>query len=267
MVKRKKIISNLDTIDKIAKLQQKQIQNREQKPKINQSEATKKVGKDFGRCSGIASKILETFKPHFASHYDEKVSNRIRARIVKIFKTISPEFAGNKQLIQGNVKLLKGFRFNAAKAIDSLLLQLPEYTIQDANQIQIEFQPAGTDTMFKVVENATASIIRLSVYNMDLDDKHDEIVHANALSISLADTFAGAKLKVPLQLTGNRLVLVVMSLNYFKTDFESENKKHKAAEIVFANKFRNGLEIPFIEIPVQAPPVKNDPQGIDWELG
>ena len=176
---------------------------------VNLSEASKKSGSDFGEASRSASKVRKAFAPLIAKYGDDMLVNRLNKRMIEVFKTVPSEFAGNKKLGQGNIGLLQGFRFNSLVPLDTLLQQPPLFAFDQKGQLQIELVAAPSNTMFKQIAKATAIVLQLMVYNLDLNDEENEVIPINDLVIPLANhQFQGGKLNVELNLNGERAALV-----------------------------------------------------------
>ncbi|HTM97786.1 MAG TPA: hypothetical protein VL088_03545 [Pedobacter sp.] len=230
---------------------------------VNQTEGSKKSSSDFGAASSAAAKIRKAFKPIFPSCGDDTLINRLNKQLIAVFKTIPKEFAGNKKLKEGDVNLLSGFQFNSGKQLDTLLLKYPTIQVLPSNHINITFVE---NTQLNQVERATAAVIELMCYNMDLNGDDNQLISVNPLTIPLIRKFGGAKLNIPLVLGGDRLVLVALGIHYLNDISSIGSRRTKAGSIIFAAKYKDGLEVPFLPLPIPEIKIEAQSVGLAWEL-
>ncbi len=233
---------------------------------IKQTEASKKSSSDFGSASNAASKIGKAFNPLFAHYKDKTMINNLRRHVLAVFKTIPPAFAGNKKLIQGNVKLLNGFQFNSLKRLDLLLLNPPKLDLSDGQYLDIEFVAKTQISLLKEVAKAKTAALQVIVYNMDLNGTADETISGNPLHIPMESNFCGAKLRVPLVLNGERLVLMALSIHFTDGKVAYGSKRTKAGAIIFSKLLKDGIEIPFLAEEEEVIATAQKPEGLDWVL-
>jgi hypothetical protein len=184
-----------------------------------------------------------------------------------IFKTIPKKFIGKKEIVKGDVTLLNGFRFTSTRPLDSLLKKRALIHLLPTGKLHIAL-PAGMPVnLFKKVPKAQATAVQLHLYNMDLIGNEDEIIPINQLFIPFNNDFRGAELNIPLNLAGHRLLLVAMGVHYFGERGEIGAKRTKAAEIIFAGHFKNGIQVQFIPTKETAVPEVAQAEGLSWDLG
>jgi hypothetical protein len=210
--------------------------------------------------------MRKAFNALLATYADDTLINRLNKQLIAVFATIPKTFAGNKQLLQGNVALLKGFSFKRLRRLDSLLYRYPSFTL-GLNELQLVFEPLAATAFFKPFAKATAAVIELKVFNMDLNGNTDETIDIKPLVVPIGSEFKGAKLNVPLVLAGDRLVLVAVCINYRNGKSAMGGAKASAGEIVFAMKLKDGLEVPFVAPNLTVAQVEEKGAGLEWEMG
>jgi hypothetical protein len=234
---------------------------------LNLTEATRKSSSDFGEASRTGAKIRKAFKPLFDKFGSDTLINRLNKELVAVLKIVPNEFAGHKKMIQGNVGLLTAFPSYTIRKIDNLLNRLPLFTIFPKH-LHIEMMEKLPDrTLLNPFKNATAGRIKLMVYNMDLNGTHDEIIPISPLTIYIDQPFDGAKLKVPLNLTGDRWVLVAIGLNYMNGESILNPQRAKAGAIIYSAIIKDGIEIPFVQHQTEPIKVEENWQGLGWDMG
>lgn len=233
---------------------------------INQTEASKKSSTDFGRASTAAAKIRKTLAPLLSFYGDDTLINRLNSRLMAVFNTIPKEFIGKKTLIQGDVCLLMDFPFNKPKKVDSLLYRGPEITILSSGKMLLEIPPHAPLEFFRQVPKATSVVMEFLVYNMDVEGNEDELIPINPLAIPFSCDFGGAKLTIPLVLSGDRIVIIGMGLHYLNGTTKIGSQQARAGSILFANKFRDGVVLPFIPAPSASIITEEKIQGLSWDF-
>ena len=235
---------------------------------VKQSEATKKSSKDFGTVTRTAARIRKAFK-RVSERADGTLVSRMNKQIAAIFSTIPKKFAGKKHIMQGDVNLLKGFQFNLDKRLQTLLRAVPDFTVLSTGCLHIGYHERPAGKLFKAVELPSSAIIEVVIFCMDLHGNADQIIAAQPLTIDGNDEFVGANLIVPLDLTGDRMVVIAMGIQYFRSGSTSVLTRTWAGGIVFAKKYQDGVECPFVAGRVSKTIVekKITAVGTSWERG
>lgn len=240
------------------------VRSKPNKP-IKQSEASKKNSKDFGTAVRTAARIRKAFRPVLKSA-DGTLVSRMNKQITIIYTTIPKKFAGNKQIIHGDVDLLNGFQFNPAKRLQTLLWTFPDFTVVPSGCMHIDYHERSARMLFKGVAMATAAVIEVMIFCMDLQGDDDQIIPVQPLTIGVDEEFDGAKLMVPLDLMGDRLVLVAMGIQYVSSESTPAAAKTWASGIVFAKKYKDAVELPFIREEVEQTIVEKKITGVGWNV-
>lgn len=242
------------------------VKSKSTKP-IQQTEASKKSSVDFGTACKASARIRKAIRPLSSKYADDTFINRLNKKLIAILSTISKEFAGKKELVNGDVALLKDFQLSSLRRLDSFLWKAPIISIIPNDEIQIVIVEGNPSNLFKKVAKAINIVLELMVYNMDLNGENDQILPELPLVIPFEGEFKGATLRLPLDLNGERLVMVGIGIHYLSKEFEIGARNTQAGGIVFAAKFTDGIEVPFI--PIEAKPVKAETkvEGTSWVLG
>ncbi|MES2652718.1 MAG: hypothetical protein V4663_13330 [Bacteroidota bacterium] len=236
---------------------------------MNQTEATKKSSSDFGVASKAAARLRRSFAPFIEKYGDTTLVSRFTKHMLKVFKTIPADFIGHKQLNQGDVGIFKDFQFNASARLDSLLFQLPKVEIA-ASGLKIVFKAYKESLiggLFKRVAKADTALLKLMVYNLNLDNNDDEVVSIKELGIpSNNESFRGATVQIPLNFIGQQVVFVAVGIHYEGKNSMIGDKTKRAAAIVHVARLNDGVEVAFVPQPQAPHETKDDNEGLDWVM-
>jgi hypothetical protein len=82
---------------------------------------TRENGSEFGR-AGNAGRIVRTaFKMLLLNTSDNRITSRLTREMIKVIQADSTNVRGERNVLNGNLKLLEGFEFNANAALGSTL--------------------------------------------------------------------------------------------------------------------------------------------------
>jgi hypothetical protein len=186
--------------------------------------------------------------------------------MLKVFKSIPATSLGSKSFGQGDVALLKDFQFNAWIQLHSLLHKLPSVSLETSG-LNISLQESACDSLFKQVAKARNVVLQLLVYNVSLDGHEDQVIPIKDMAIPTdLEYFRGAKLQVPLNLKGERVVFVALGIHNLNERYIIGNRTTKAAAIIFSVRLKDGIEVVFVPSAKEIVPSTVDNGVLDWEM-
>ncbi|WP_316832916.1 hypothetical protein [Pedobacter aquatilis] len=233
------------------------------------SEKSRKSAHDFGEASRNAAYIRKAFAPMVKSYGYGDLHNRLNKRLVAVFATVPAANAGNKRLADGNVALLQGFEFNAATRLERLLHLLPEIHLLNPGSFQLLLPKVETGMLLRVMPKADFAVLQVMVFNFNLNNGQYEIIQVNDLQVAMAEkTFPGAKLSLPVEPDGDRVLLVAIGISYVEDGSRRNDRRYFACQLVHCLHLRDGVEVVF-ETPVKERVVVKEERvdGVRWELG
>ncbi|MFC4212670.1 hypothetical protein ACFOWA_15850 [Pedobacter lithocola] len=233
------------------------------------SENSKKSAKDFGEASRNAAYIRKAFAPMVKDYGYGDLASRLTKRLTSVFKTIPNSTAGSKKLLEGNLKLIEGFEFNADTRLDRLLIRQPKVSWLPDGLIELELPKIEMKHLVKTVIQADAFVMQVMVFNWNVHDGDYEILKVNDLKVAFSQVhFPGAKLHVPVVQQGDRIVLLAIGICYLQDQFRKEDRRYFACQISHCYHIKDGVEVVFVEpIKEKVVPIEEAQSGLSWELG
>lgn len=208
------------------------------------SKNTKKSGKDFGNACRNACYIRTAFDPLVKYFGDGTLPNRLNGKVCEVFRSISQEHLGKKQLRMGNISMLEGFQFNPEASLSDLLFEIPAVHIDSTDQhLHMKISRMYTERLIKSVPKATHALLKVMIFNFELDGDLYEIENLQELRIPVNQReFKGAKIRIHLEQKGARAIIVAMGISYIEHDARNFNKRNFACGITNAIHLQDGVE-------------------------
>ena len=234
---------------------------------IKQTEATKRTAAEFKIVVKLTSRLYKLLIFFVKNYGKPAVRFRLQTLLQHVYKSIPAIPGDHKQLMKGNIKLLEGLRFNEQLAVNSLLYQLPFISIDREKGVRVKFETCEINSMFKTVNKAKLAAVKVQVVVLNLDDREDEMINANPLLINLNSTvFKGGTLNIPLEFVGSQLLVLCLGVHYLDENSIIDNRKYKAAEIIYAQLLQDGQPVTY-QTPAVSPkrPIVEE-EGLDWEV-
>lgn len=233
------------------------------------SENSKKSAQDFGEVSKHAAYIRKAFAPVVKAYGCGDLTSRLTKRITAIFKSIPAAHAGNKKIQDGNLKLLEGFEFNAHTRLDQLLLQKPRVILADGGILQLLLPKSDTINLVMSVPQSDEFMLQVMVFNFDVSTGQYETIMVNDLRAALTQThFPGAKLHVPIEQQGDRILLIAIGISYLYEQFRKEDRRYFACQISHCYHIKDGVEVEFVEpVREEVAQLDEEEKGLSWEMG
>ncbi|RZK39053.1 MAG: hypothetical protein EOO90_20070 [Pedobacter sp.] len=233
------------------------------------AENSRKSATDFGNASRNAAYIRKAFATMVKDYGYGDLHNRLNKRLIEIFKTAPAVQAGQRKLVDGNIKLLQEFQFNAATRLEQLLIQKPKVTLTDNGFIQLFIPKIETIHLVKLVPKSDDFVLQLSIFSFDVNSERYEVIKVNDLRFSLEQShFPGAKLQIPFEQEGKRILLVAIGLHYLHGQFRKDDRRYYGCQISHCFHLQDGAEVAFVEQEKeQVESSEAIEQGFSWELG
>ncbi|KQN35791.1 hypothetical protein ASE92_06500 [Pedobacter sp. Leaf41] len=232
------------------------------------SENSRKSATDFGNASRNAAYIRKAFAALVKDYGYGDLHNRLNKKLIEIFKTAPPTQAGQKNLVDGNIKLLQEFQFNAATRLEQLLIQKPKVMLTEGS-IQLLLPKIQTKNLVKFVPKSDDFVLQLSIFSFEVCSEKYEIVKVNDLRFSLEQShFPGAKLQIPVEQEGNRILLVAIGLHYLHEESRKDDRRYYGCQISHCFHIQDGVEVAFVAPLIERVELLDEEeQGLSWEMG
>ncbi|TCD17609.1 hypothetical protein EZ456_22595 [Pedobacter psychrodurus] len=231
-----------------------------------QTEASKKSSRDFGRASRNAAYIRKAFAPLVKLYAYGDLLNRLNKRFIEIFKTIPLEKAGNKKLIDGDIALLKGFEFNTSKPLQQLWLSETDLCIDTDGLVKLILPKCELKTLLKPHPKATEARLQVMGFHFELDDHGGyEIIEVNDLVIPLSNShFPKTTLTLGLNHRGDKALIFAMGISFFIGAARSADRRYYAGKIIHALHVKDGLVVNFVRQPKVEREVMEQGDKLSW---
>ena len=228
---------------------------------IKQTEATRKSASDFGEATTNAKRIRVAFSPLIERYGDNDIINRLNGIMVKALLAIPSTMAGKRKFADGNMSLLRGFRFYDLQSLRTLWAFHPAVKLR-LDGLTFELSKFHSP----VVKGATHIVFQLMVVNIDLNGEADEIAKAKDLTLPVKQKLKPVKINIPLNLNGNRALFIAVGVHHLDKQYIMPHERSFASEIVYAERIKDGniVDFVFAEEAPDTPKPKTD-DGIEWE--
>lgn len=234
----------------------------------HQSENSIKSSQDFGTASRQAACIRKAFAPMVGLFGYNDLHNRLNKCLIEIFKTILAAHAGNKKLIDGKLELLKGFEFNSETCFNDLFFKHLDCVFEADGLVKLILPKSDLRALIKSIPKAEVAVIKLMIFNFDLQGEAYEIYKVKDLKISMKSlVFHGAELLVPTKQERDQALLIAIGISYFSNGSPFGDKRYYACKISHAFHLKDGVVVNFIESVPEQVKVVEDEEGLSWVMG
>jgi hypothetical protein len=235
---------------------------------VKQTEDTKKSAKDFGTATKWAGIVRKLCGNLTKTHADDDVINRLNKLFINTLKTAPVELKGNKQLRDANLNLLQGFELNRWTAFDKLVLQAPQFLFNSTGDCKVSFNAMPMAKTVIAPRNADEVVFELVLINLELNGEQYEKFTPHPLQVPLDQAMPSASIKLELDLSGNRLLLLMAGVSFKSGKLHINDRSKYASKILLAKHLIDGKEVVF-EPSIPAP-IKTEEQpqsNLGWEFG
>lgn len=233
------------------------------------TEATKKSGAEFGKASAAGALIRKGMEPIIKRMMHSKLVNKINKRLIKIINTGPVALKGDREVIDGDVALLKDLEFNPYSTVGRLTFLLPTMAIDPMECIRFMLPRMEMSYAFNPPPKAAFGVLQLICCTYDFPAKNGRFARPDELVIPLnKKVFPGADLELPLYELESCVLLVGMGV-YFLTaeNIPIGNRQWYGGNIVEAVAIKDGKVVQFEYPPLAAPvPVEEKKDRVVWKL-
>lgn len=192
---------------------------------------------EFGSAAGSAKLIRMQLNNLLRTFADNTMRNRLTALMHRIQKADSTNARGERIFLEENSAMLKGFEFNQASSLKTLLEQKLEPVYDratgEATLIIPEFNPQN-DVM--LLNGATHMQFTLAVAELSMDDVPPRPVMARSGYIPLIGVHVEETLQAPLVVDPTRVVYIIVGISMYQEVNDSyyplKNNPYNAMTIV-----------------------------------
>lgn len=211
------------------------------------SEGSRKSGIEFGTASSAASLINKAFAPIATKVGDVDRIHRLKSLLIKVINTGPAELTGNRQPIDGDIGLLKGFEFNCHCRLSKLLAVSPTIEIDPEDELRIRLPRLDIATDFNITPRADTVVIQFMCASLDFAAGNGRFTRPEDLVLPLkSESFPGGSLILPLEDSDNKVLLVAMGVSFaYEDGVLVKNRDFHAGTIVEAVYIRDGNIVSF----------------------
>ncbi|WP_430810129.1 MULTISPECIES: hypothetical protein [unclassified Carboxylicivirga] len=147
---------------------------------------TRENGSEFGRAGKAGKELRNALNEVLARGADKKVSNRLAAAMLKAIQADATNRRGERTVQDGNLSLLKGFEFNAAAPLETIL-KLSHTVAFDraAGTTQLAIDAFNPSEEVPQVEGATHVRFILATAAVDFGNQSYEVDVVDSVDIDL----------------------------------------------------------------------------------
>ncbi len=223
---------------------------------------------------GNASKASAIFRKAFAHLLIRSFMPNIHMRLTKLFGQVicsgPQQKKGERQVSDGDLTLLKNFKFNSYKGFGDLSDLKLSSNIQDGyvNMTILPFK----NSVERYLSEYRAKIC-ISFAWFDFAKQNYEVINSNPLYLKTDEEFEGRKLKIPIP-KQHAFTLIIFATICFENDPDgkglfvtSGNRRYQAGAILEAMHFIDGVLQTFVPDIVETNAVKEEDPDVDiyWE--
>ncbi|MGM9478221.1 hypothetical protein ACS5PU_17475 [Pedobacter sp. GSP4] len=233
-----------------------------------QSEASKKSSADFGSATRNAAYIRRAFAPLVMLYAYGDLVNRLNKRFIEIFKSIPPEHAGHKKLIDGNLALLAGFEFNASKPLKQLWTCETVLSLEPDGLVKLILPKGELKSLLKSYPKATEVRLQVMGFHFELGENGSyEIIDVNDLVVPVnLPHFPKTTLSLHLKHQGDKALVVAMGISFFVGADRFADRRYYACKIIHALHLRDGVVVNFVGQPKAERVVVEQGNRLSWEV-
>ncbi|MGF1925627.1 MAG: hypothetical protein ACQUHE_15740 [Bacteroidia bacterium] len=226
------------------------------------SENSKKSANDLGEASMHSRIVRAAFAGFVEIYKDSGIHYRLNKCFLAALKPIPKQDLGEKKVKNGDVAVLKGFRFNQDVRLEGLLYKLPNVNIDPGGQLKINLSVEPEENITKVVKNADQVVLQIGIFSHNLDDGTYQFIKLKDL---VKPKLKSAKTTIHFNLKGEILLLVVMGVHYQKNGKRNQTKELNAAEITHVFRLSDGENVEFVTEIEEAISVPLQNEGLAWD--
>jgi hypothetical protein len=182
-------------------------------------ERTRENGAEFGR-AGTAGKLLRTaFRALTINTSDSRMASRLTAEMMKVLKADATNVRGQRNVIDGEAELLRGFEFNEnAKLNRTFFAPYTAVIDRTAGDMTVDIPAFIAGNMIAAPQGATH--VRLVAAGASIDFQNEDYSTGNAASQELPLGNFGPQpalsLQIPLGETDGRPLFLAFGVEFYQ---------------------------------------------------
>ncbi|WP_343524105.1 hypothetical protein [Pedobacter sp.] len=233
-----------------------------------QTEASKKSSTDFGSATRNAAYIRKAFATLVKRYAHGDLLNRLNKRLIEIFKTIAPEQAGRKKLIDGHLALLEGFEFNASTPLKQLWLKETVLNLEPDGSVKLILPKGELKSLLKAQPKTTEAHLQVMGFHFELAGKGSyEIIEVNDLVVPVnLPHFPKTTLTLHLNHQGHKALIIALGISFFRDAHRAADRRYYACKIIHALHLKDGEVVNFVAQPRAEKVVAEQGNRLSWEV-
>ncbi|WP_439182496.1 hypothetical protein [Carboxylicivirga taeanensis] len=203
---------------------------------------TRENGAEFGRAGKAGKELRNALNEVLVRGSDNRVSNRLAAAMLKAIQADATNRRGERTVLDGNLSLLKGFEFNAAAPLETIL-KLSHTVAFDraAGTTQLAIDAFNPSEEVPQVEGATHVRFILATAAVDFGNQSYEVDVVDGADVELsALEQAAISIDSAISADSPHPVFIVVGVEYYQAVnghmYPIQTKTHNPMAIVEVDK-------------------------------
>ena len=216
---------------------------------VKRSAATKRSAEEFGVASAAGATLRKAFQEIIAPLQRYKLTtNRLNKLLFAIVQSGPTTQKGTKQLLNGNVGMLKTFEFSTFKSLTALIRVIPSIKIEPLKKLTLSVPPF--DITQKIFGPPTSHYARIlttcCIAGFDIKDNYSTHTEELFIDLTTQQPFPGGSVEFDLTGADNCLVTLAVAITFHEENMlMSGDRKWIAGRIIYAKAIKKGRVVMF----------------------
>lgn len=190
---------------------------------VNMSENSLKSSKEFGYGSSACALIKKAFDPLMLRPFKGTLHNRLSEALRNVIRSGPTVMKGERNVFDGDLKLLKGFEFSDKAKLKNFFAVLPEVRLLNKELKLVLPNFIWKESLIKSPDKADYVVLGFGFGFLDFKNYTYVLELAPELRVGKKESFPGGSLSFPVPDAEEQAILIMM--NVF---FESISGKHRS---------------------------------------
>jgi hypothetical protein len=207
---------------------------------------SRNAGKDFGKASAAASRLLQAISAAGSGVADNQLYHRLNSCLIKVIGTAHNRPTGEREIADGDLSLLKGLQLNRHRTTHTVFPVAMGATIHPAGEICIRFAGFRWPARKSLRARAGSLLVQVCCFACDFQAKDITVTRFDQL-IGLGDPLpAGSMYNFFAENMEGRVAIIAAGFHYLdKAGKPIADRTWRAGSIIEAALVQEGRIIPF----------------------
>lgn len=179
---------------------------------VNRSENTLKSSQEFGYGSTACALIKKAFDPLMLRPFKGSLHNRLSGALRNVIRSGPAAMKGERNIFDGDLKLLKGFEFNDKAKLAGFFTVLPKAELLNGELILTFPEFTWNKLLVKSPAKAEYVVLGFGFGFLDFKNYTYKLELAPELRVGKNEYFPGASLSLPIPDMEEQAILVMMNV-------------------------------------------------------